>query len=503
MLQSFLSLRTPGESSSIKTFFENCRIGEDKEFLSQNFRKYPVILLSLKDCVAPSWQTMKMRLWRCIRQMFLPHLAQLSQVEQLQEFNFMSLIAPGCELMEGSLMLLTELLYFNNECKRVVVLIDEYDAPLNCAFQNGFEQEASDFFSNFFSSALKDNIYLEKACLMGIVEVNGAHILSTLNNLFICSVDKSYFSEHFGFSLEEAREFLGNDESILSGVLKWYDGYTIGATTVINPWSFMSYIVVGQLRSYWTDTSFTATIRAILQPHIKVALLVTFRLLFEVNPVPTPLLSSKVDYSSVSMSVTSILHFLVHTGYLSYTSHDGCTGYVRIPNYEVREHWREHVVNMVRDTVFLEASVSQARLQEALLASPFEKTVLEDIMHGLMYSSISRFDTISENSYHCFFLGCFSTAFDGVPGVKVKSNRESGMGRFDIIIAFEGVHRVFIFELKKAATITALKSKATQALKQALVSDYAAEFHGFQCFLIGVSFFHEAMSKFQVKVVDG
>ncbi len=111
MLHSFLSLRIPSEGSSTKAFFESCSVGKDKDSLLRNFRKYSGIFLSLKDCAACSWQTM--RLWRCIRQMFLPHLAQLSGLAQLQEFNFRSLIAPGCELMEleGSLALLTECLF--------------------------------------------------------------------------------------------------------------------------------------------------------------------------------------------------------------------------------------------------------------------------------------------------------------------------------------------------------------------------------------------------------
>jgi hypothetical protein len=140
---------------------------------------------------------------------------------------------------------------------------------------------------------------------MEIVEVRG-----------VCSAEKTYFSENFGFSVEEAREFLGNNDRIVSDVLKWYNGYTIGL----------------------------------------------------VNPVPTPLLSSKVYYSSVSMSVTSILHFLVHTGYLSYASNDGVTGYVRIPNYEVHEHWREHVVG-ARYSFFLSLSVPDASARSCAVLS--------------------------------------------------------------------------------------------------------------------------------------
>jgi hypothetical protein len=395
------------------------------------------------------------------------------------------------------------MLYVRYGQKRVIVLVDEYDAPLNCAFRKGFYDEASSFFASFFSRALKDNAYLKQACLMGIVEVRGADILSTLNNIYVCSVDKIDFSEHFGFSVQEVSDFFEDkNDSTIASVLAWYDGYTIGISTVINPWSFLNFIEIRQLKSFWIDTAYTATIRSMLQPRIKELLLVTFQLLFEPEPVIVPLLSSKFHYSS-SLTPVSVLHFLVHTGYLTYcVSDNGVTGTVRIPNHEVREHWREHVVQLVTDTVFSTESKSQVRLKESLQTNIFSKVKLGKIMRDLLYASASFLDLISENSYHSFFLGCFKVAFDKEKNVSVKSNRESGSGRFDISIMFYDLRRYFIFEFKKVNQVSHLERAAQNALSQITEMDYAQESKDCQCILIGISFCQKIMSNLRIRILN-
>jgi hypothetical protein len=221
--------------------------------MEQHFQKYPVVFLNLKGCEGGTWEVMKTRLWRCIQMMYEPHLAELSGSLALQDFNFDSMRTPASELLEGSLMLLIRLLY-RRVGKRVIVLIDEYDAPLNHAFRGGFFDVASEFFASFFSFALKDNEFLQKACLLGIVEIRGANLLSSLNNMCIYSVADTPYSEFFGFSVQEIQKIVESEE-ILSNILGWYNGYTIGGRLMINPWSFLSYYMHGVFRSYWIDTS--------------------------------------------------------------------------------------------------------------------------------------------------------------------------------------------------------------------------------------------------------
>ena len=496
MLKSFLSTNSIAETSLTKKFFGNCLIGQYVDFINENFRKYPTILLTLKDCIGDTWEEMKSRLWRCIREMFLPHLAELSATIQFQDFNFRSLVAPTSELLEGSLMLLMEALYGKSGCQ-VIVLIDEFDTPLNAAFRGGLYDLASQFFASFFTSALKDNYRLKKACLLGIVEVRGASLLSALNNVCVYSVADIPYSSCFGFSVEEIHPIVESEET-LSNILEWYNGYTIGTKTVINPWSFLSCIMDGIFRSFWIDTAFTATIKSVLEPQWRDLMLTTFHLLFDPDPVSVPSLCSKVDYSSKSMGVVSVLHFLVHTGYLSYCRKDEFVGIVRIPNYELRHHWNVHVVKMVREKVFHENSVSQNRLQQVFSAEPLSLSNLENVMRDLLYSSLSYYDTISENSYHCFYMGCFKTALD-LPKWCVKSNRESGVGRYDIVVV-ESAKRMIVFELKEATSAANLNAEAERALLQACEKDYAAKLKGYQCYLIGVAFFQKTMSELKLRV---
>jgi len=170
------------------------------------------------------------------------------------------------------LLRLTTSLYEKYQ-KEVIVLIDEYDTPLNHAFREGFYKEASEFFGTFYSNGLKGNSALYKACLMGIVEVRGSGILSGLNNLVTCACDKQRFSQYFGFTLDEVTAFLDNNEKQVQEVKEWYNGYYIGSFQVINPWSFMNYVDSNELTSYWVQTASIDSIRTILTPVLSVELI--------------------------------------------------------------------------------------------------------------------------------------------------------------------------------------------------------------------------------------
>jgi hypothetical protein len=151
------------------------------------------------------------------------------------------------------------------------VLVDEYDSPLNHAFHQGYYKKASEFFGSFYLQALKGNSALEKACLMGFVEFQSAGIFSGLNNICVYSIADEEFSSHFGFTESEISEFLGNDESI-GEVVAWYDGYRSGKGSVINPWSFVNWVISRKFNSYWVSTSAIETIVTVLTPHIESAM---------------------------------------------------------------------------------------------------------------------------------------------------------------------------------------------------------------------------------------
>lgn len=195
--------------------------------------------------------------------------------------------------------------------KNVIVLVDEYDAPLNDAFANGYYEEASRFFGAFYSSALKDNPYLHKACLMGIGEVRGAGILSGLNNISVYSVDSKEYSSCFGFTKDEILPLVEAKKLHIEKVTHWYNGYIIGEYLMVNPWSIMNYVKRGELRSYWIASSYTESIAHVLEPQSVEVLKQAFALIclegdqeYSVSSLDT-----KVNYSNDDWNVNSIFHF--------------------------------------------------------------------------------------------------------------------------------------------------------------------------------------------------
>ena len=155
----------------------------------------------------------------------------------------------------------------------MILLIDEYDAPLNHAFRKGFYEQASEFFGNFYSNGLKSNSALEKACLMGILELRGNGILSGLNNLITYPSNNQRFSQYFGFTKEEITTFLNEDDERIQEVMDWYNGYFMGSHRMINPWSFMSYIEGRTIKSYWVQTANIDSIRTIISPLLSLQLI--------------------------------------------------------------------------------------------------------------------------------------------------------------------------------------------------------------------------------------
>jgi hypothetical protein len=297
---------------------------------------------------------MYQEIWLCIRKMVALHMNELSDYN-LSSFQLAEpdVVAPtNISFVSSTLDWLISSL-FKYHKKEVIVLVDEYDSPLNCAFHcgpNNFYDKALKFFGKFYSSALKGNSSLKKACLMGIVEVRGAGILSGLNNVKVYSVSHERYSSMFGFLESEVRTLLGEDVTQMAQIRKWYNGYSIGSSMVINPWSLVNYISDKVFSDYWVDSAFLDTLFTVLSPHVKTIITPIFAILtekrekFEVSPLQT-----KVNYSTTDWDITSILHFLVHTGYLTYTIEQN-KAFVSIPNHEIFQHWKKEVNKLVNVT---------------------------------------------------------------------------------------------------------------------------------------------------------
>jgi hypothetical protein len=341
MLKSFLSF------GAVSSDFDRFLIANDKEFVSKHCGQYPVVFLDLKDCKGETWSGMYQKLWNRIRGMLKRHF-QISEVPP--ELNFTSLLPPiDQEIVQSMLFWLTVSL---NEKygKRVIVLVDEYDAPLNHAFRKGFYDQASSFFGSFYSHAFVGNPAVNKACLIGTLDVLGPGILSGLENVAISSVSDTLYQSCFGFCIDEASAMLENVGRLDSfdNVMNWNNEYRIGSLTVINPWSFVIWLHSREFESHWVQTSNAETILAVLNPDSNQNLIPMILILMTGQMLDVSPLESQVNYTKVHWDSDSILHFLVHIGYLTYSKHESSGfGQVWIPNQAVREQWDSDIVYLL------------------------------------------------------------------------------------------------------------------------------------------------------------
>lgn len=338
MLKSFLSI------GALPASFSRYLISKEVDFVKKHCGQYPVVYLDLKDCKGDNWEEMYQQIWLCVRKMVARHKNELSGFNLSSfQLNEPFVVAPTNITSVSSTLdwLITSL--FEHHKKEVIVLVDECDSPLNCAFRspNNFFDKASKFFGKFYSCALKGNSALKKACLMGIVEVCSAGILSGLNNVQVYSVADEEYSSMFGFLESEIVSLLGGNDLQLQQVREWYNGYFIGSNMVTNPWSLMNYISDRVFTDYWGYTAYLDTISTILSPHVRKTITPILTILFEKREkVEVAPLTTQVNYSNTDWDTTSILHFLVHTGYLTYNLEQN-KAFVSIPNQEVFIHWKE------------------------------------------------------------------------------------------------------------------------------------------------------------------
>lgn len=374
MLETFLSHDT---SPDYKKFFDGTLVGKYNDFFEANFRAFPVLYLDLKNCMAETWNDMYGLVWAHLQQMVAPHAKYLARYnnyardQSLKTLPYDDQVPPQhTELFLGYAMRALHLVCL----KKVIVLVDEFDAPLNYAFRHGYYDCASRFFGQMFSFAFKSNTALKRACMVGILQPIGSGILSQLNNIGVFSVADEYFSRHFGFTHEEISNFLNNDADLVAKVLEWYNGYQIGPHLVVNPWSFMSFVARQKLRSYWIQTSYFESVATVLEPHLQKILAQTFCLLNQgtQNCVTVPVLVPNINYANATFGTAdNILHFLVLTGYLTYQPIDDETGTVFIPNKEIRMHWASEVVSLTKSYLHRTCPGFYSRVSSALTASPY------------------------------------------------------------------------------------------------------------------------------------
>lgn len=462
MLRVFFE-KTPEDTS---IYFKDKYIWQCGDYYTKHQGQYPVIFLSFKDVKCSSWQETFQKISKLISLEFMRHnelesSSVLSSYEKEQYHRFASENINEVDCQMG-LQLLSLLLHkhYDKEC---VIIIDEYDTPIQQGHLCNFYNEIVDFMRNFFSGGLKDNPHLAFGFLTGILRVAKESIFSGMNNLKTNSILDNNYSSYFGFTNEEVREMLAyyDYEDKYQEICEWYDGYRFGNSEIFNPWSVINYISDQCFpKAFWQSTGSNDIIGEIIgtaTPEINENLYK----LFCGNTVTT-YVDTSVIYPEVQNNPNSIYSFLLVAGYLKvaeiYPQNDGnymCD--VAIPNKEILYVYEKEVLNRTNQN---NVSIS---IHQAIFSKDTSK--LQSLLEDFMLKSISTMDGASEAFYHGMMLGLCAVLGSQF---KVRSNRESGLGRFDIELLpmVKGIPG-FIFEFKHTKDINVdLDSLANSALKQ-------------------------------------
>ena len=479
MLDYFFSVEHKDNAS----LFQNLAISQvDEGHYLKEQNKYPVIFMTLKGVQNDTWEMMLDSFKLLMSSEYRKHSYVLTgnflaSYEKDFYYRILNMSANAAEYqvsLEYLMMYLTR--YYHTE---PIVLIDEYDAPLQYAYDHHFYDVAISYFRTFYNNSLKGNKYLKFAVLTGVLRIAKESIFSGLNNLEVDTVISDKYSDAFGFTLNEVKQICREygQANILNSLKFWYDGYRFGHLEIYNPWSIINFFNRQCIpRPYWVNTSSNSIIRYLLSKTDVLKLQALLQLM-EGKSIDVPI-NESVVYDDIERDKTALFTMLLTTGYLTISSkREEMSVYdtvsVKIPNEEIRLLYKTEILNHVI-TNFTQYEFDH--MFKALLLG--DKDSFERFLQALIEGSVSSFDTANrECFYHGLLLGILA-GFNG-PKFKVLSNRESGDGRFDIAIvptdtAFPGV----ILELKYTDTATSLQKKAREALKQIHDKGYA-KYEGF------------------------
>ena len=415
--------------------FKGLKILKEEEKYTSKLGTYPVIYITLKDVKGKNFKEMLLSLKTELVELFIEYSELLKSKKLLdiekEMFNkILNLKANEIEL-QNALKLLTRLL--NKEYERpVILLLDEYDVPLQNAYVEGYYDEAINFFKTFFGTTFKDNPYLEKTVITGVSRVAKESIFSGANNFKVYTVLDDEFSDDFGIT-EEEMEKIYKDFDIQDKkeeIKNWYDGYKIGNREgIYNPWSILNYLADKKLMPYWVNTSSNDLIKLILKNSTTVKEKMERLLKGEAVEV-------KIDIETVILGIEeneeNIWGLMLGTGYLKVeevvNEIEGIYK-VKIPNNEIRFLFVQIIDNWFRNKISGNDIKSILKDLVTLNLKEYEKKF--KILVKEMFSYMDIGENTAENFYHAFVLGMLVGLKDSYI---VNSNRESGLGRYDIML---------------------------------------------------------------------
>ena len=459
--------------------FKDLKISACGEKYLSHQGQYPVISLSLKSAKQPDYGMAYEALKNEIRNEFNRHYYILESTDLLEsdKKTFRDILENRGESIHYATAL-----EFLSAClekyhhRKVIILIDEYDVPLENAYFAGFYEKMITFIRSLFESALKTNPHLEFAVITGCLRISRESIFTGLNNLNIYSIQEVRYAQYFGFTQQETDRILSyyGLEEKREEIQQWYDGYRFGKTEIYNPWSIVKYVndiledIEAFPKPYWSNTSSNSIIRELVE-HADMATRQEIELLIAGGTIEKPV-HEDITYGDIYESKDNLWNFLYFTGYLKKVGErmmeDSLHLEFAIPNREIR--------SIYRDTIL---SWFNKKLQKTDLSVLFsaivngDSAIMEEQIRTVLRGSISYYDE-QEKFYHGFMLGLFS----GMQDYQLKSNRESGDGRPDLIlIPYDERKPAVIMEFKYAGKPGEMEKLCGDALQQISEKQYAQE----------------------------
>ena len=477
MLQEFFDINAAGRDT-----FKGLNISRAGEKYMQHRGKYPVIFFSLKDIATGNYQDALRDLCGKISDLYAEYgfLAESPALNEREKEYFLSVynIADheqyGRDKWGKSLKMLTVYLWKHYGVK-TILLLDEYDAPIQHAWEDGYYEDMIRFMRQFYSEVLKGNDALEFAVLTGVLRVAKESIFSGLNNLKVCSVLSEEYSDIFGFTGQEVARMAADlqMEDKLPEIREWYDGYSFGGSEIYNPWSVIMYFDAKcKPAPYWVNTSGNGIIKYMLD-RLDGRGREDLQSLMDGNTISKQV-QEGIIYEEIGSNADDLYTMLLTTGYLKCTSsQDSLLGTymdLQIPNLEIlRLFTREIAQNF---TGYRGVSDITNMMDEMLKGNA---VLFEEDLNRILRNSVSYHDAANgESFYHGMMLGFCVLLKDSHI---VESNRESGYGRFDLaLIPTDRRYYGVIMEFKRAADEGQLEDKALEALAQIEELSYIAEF---------------------------
>ena len=464
MIRYFFDVKNKKENRKL---FENLKI-YNSEYMSEQ-GKYPVIFISLKDLKGDTWEKCFENLKKTMYKIFNKYefVREKLNIVEKRQFDKIWEMRDSKQSFKTSLLDLSNYLnkYYG---EKVIILIDEYDAPIINAFDKGYYNEAINFFQTFYSSALKTNNSLKYGVLTGITRIIKEGIFSGLNNLYVNTILSKDYSEYFGLLESEVIEMLEyfDMKYKIEEVREWYNGYIFGESKVYNPWSIVNYVREKEIKAYWANVSGNTLLENMLD-HAGESVYDDLKRFTDGESIEK-YISDGTTIKSLLNNDDEIWQLLLYSGYLTkdekqkeidVTSEYTDVYNLRIPNKEIRKYFGNMFLNR-----FFGTEVKTNILIKALENGDIKK--FEKTLGEIMINMLSHFDLDKEMEkiYQVFMIGLVGFLMGKY---EIISNDESGYGRYDLaMIPIKSNEKAYLMEFKISKTKKGMEEKAQKALKQ-------------------------------------